>query len=80
MCSPPPVRVTYEQYIEMLEVLPPEHWVQTKESSSFQCLEHMSGRVTAAYCRIGSDYFALMVIEGTPHETIVQRCLHETKQ
>lgn len=74
LCAPAPTEITEEQFNDALDVLPPMHWGRQKDSESFQLMEMLSGRVTSAYCRIGQRYFALTVIEKTPHEEIVERC------
>ncbi len=69
-----PVEITEDRFIEMLEVLPPQRWIQRQGSESFQMQEHLSGRVTETFCRIGSRYFCFNGIAGMRHEDIVAKC------
>jgi hypothetical protein len=70
----PPVEITLERYIEMLEVLPPVDWVQIGDADSFKLSEHTSGNITAIFCRIGARCFALSDSVFTKHEAIVELC------
>lgn len=55
----PPVEITEERFIEMLEVLPPAKWVRYANEESFHLCELTSGNIGAIFVRIGSRYFEL---------------------
>ena len=54
----PPVEITEERFLEMLECLPPCRWVRLAESEAFYMSEFETGLWTGHYCRIGERYFA----------------------
>lgn len=71
----PPVEITQERYIEMLEVLPPDDWrgVGSAEES-FKLSERTSGIITAIFCRIGERYFEMSDSVFMKHDEIAKRC------
>ncbi len=70
----PPAPITAERFEEMLNVLPPQRWKRFDGWETFEMCEHLSGNITAIFCRIGSDYFELTDRAGTPPETIRAKC------
>ena len=52
-----PVEVSEEQFLYLLEVLPPGGWTRNGSSESFYMIEFYSGRVTTHVVRIGERYF-----------------------
>ena len=79
-----PVAITADKYHEMLNVLPPQRWVQPRNqdtgmyTSTFEMSEHMYGRVTSFFICIerGSEqwYFTYDGYAGTRHAEKVKRC------
>jgi hypothetical protein len=69
-----PKEVTEDKFVEMLEVLYPNHWVRRSGSESFQMSEHLSGNITEIYCRVGTKYFAFSGRAGMKHDDIVAKC------
>lgn len=70
----PPVRITHERFIEMLEVLPPEDWQHHSGGESFKLSERTSGNVTMIFCRIGEDYYELQDRVTLTHAQILAKC------
>lgn len=65
--------ITYEDFNEALECLPPNGWVRQGNSESFKCCEHYSGRVTAIYARIGEKYYTFRDICSLKHDDIIAK-------
>lgn len=61
-----------EAFTYALEVLPPCHWKNDGDTESFQVSERISGTITDAHIRIGSNYYHAHVHIGTPHNEIIQ--------
>lgn len=72
--STEPTEITYEQYMDALEVLPPQRWHITKACESFELCEQTSGRITAIYVRVGKRFFTYQGIVGQELEDHVKRC------
>lgn len=72
--STKPVEITEERFMEMLEVLPPQNWQRANGSESFEMSEHLSGRITDSFVRIGGRYFSYTGIAGQPHSEKVYKC------
>jgi hypothetical protein len=70
-----PEPISQEDFIAALEVLPPREWHRSCETESFKCEEALSGRITATYVRIGTRYYKLCAVYGTPHADLVRKCL-----
>jgi hypothetical protein len=72
-----PVEISAERFDEMLNILPPAHWVVGDSSSSFQMVERTSGAYTTAFAHTTIDgtrkYFELPVVMGTKHVEIMER-------
>ncbi len=68
-----PAACTRERFVEALEILPPANWGTFAGVEVFQCCEHLSGRVTATYARIGADYWAWNDIAGTPRRELAEK-------
>ena len=49
--------ITEDQYMEALEVLPPEKWMSNSGVSFFRMCEYNYGDMTAHYAQIGKRYF-----------------------
>lgn len=70
----PPVEITEDHFIEMLEVLPPVKWRRTQEAETFMLSERMYGDITSIFCRIGSRYFEMQDHTWLDIDEIVARC------
>lgn len=70
----PPVEITQERFIEMLEVLPPVGWKHDGTGQSFKLSERTSGNITAIFAEIGGKYFELSDSIFTPHAKIMAAC------
>lgn len=53
-----PERITEEQYMQMLEVLPPLDWEHGKGWECFKLVERISGSITNIYARVGAEYWS----------------------
>lgn len=69
--SPEPT--TAEDWMRMLEVLPPKHWRTVAGAESFQLIEHYTGRVTLTLMRIGTRYWRWYDIAGLPMAELVAK-------
>lgn len=78
-----PMEIDRDRYDEMLNVLPPKRWVQERGpygyESSFEMIEHQSGRVTSFYMAIHGRHFTYDGISGTPHAQKIQLCVDKFK-
>lgn len=73
-CFISPVRpVSYEQFIEALEELPPLNWVRAEDSESFKAMEMTYGNVTRIWVRVGDHYFSLSDRRTLTHAQILQK-------
>lgn len=55
----PPVEITEERFMEMLEILPPGKWVRYSEEESFHVTERISGNIVSIFVRIGDRFFEM---------------------
>jgi len=71
----PPVEITADRYMEMLEVLPPVAWrgIGTEEET-FKLSERTSGNITAIFCRIGERHFEMQDSIHMKHDDIITAC------
>lgn len=69
-----PVEITEDRFIEMLEILPPVHWVRHGVSESFKMSERTSGSITGIFARIGNRFFEMQNHISMSHEDIL-RCI-----
>jgi hypothetical protein len=67
-----PQEITRVQWVEALEVLPPDCWEQRGPFESFQCSERFTGRVTATYLRRGMRYWTFRGVHGMGIEAIIE--------
>jgi len=65
-----PHPITKKEFIEAIEVLPPEQWVTTPDTESFAMCEYWTANITSMYCRIGRNCYHLKD-EIMPHNKIV---------
>lgn len=68
-----PEPITHGALIDALEMLPPNNWVHNGMFESFQCCEHLSGRITATYLRRGLKAWVFRDVAGMTHEAIVEK-------
>ena len=68
-----PIEIDKDTFIDALEMLPPENWVQCGGLESFKCCEYLSGRITAIYARIGERYFTFNGLGSTPHVSVIEK-------
>lgn len=68
-----PERISKEQFIEALEVLPPESWRNCGETESFKMSEYFYGNITSIYVRIGNEYFSFNDRGTLSHDDIIRK-------
>ena len=78
-----PVEITYDEFQEALNVLPPEDWNTWTMTESFKMSERTSGAITAIYVRIGSEpdqarYYCFSDSFTMKHTAIVRLVLEKT--
>jgi hypothetical protein len=66
-----PQEITEEQYLDGLSILPPTDFHIFCDSESFKWTEHVCGRVTRIYCRIGRRHFYMHNLASLRHDEIV---------
>lgn len=64
----PAKEITFEQYMNYLESMPPVHYVSTANFERFNMAERTSGTITQQVVRVGRRYFTLY-IDVTDHTT-----------
>lgn len=69
-----PVEITEAQFINALEVLPPNQWRNLGVEESFKMCEHLSGAITTIYARLGTRYFSFNDRFNMPHTQIIAKC------
>lgn len=70
-----PREITYDDYHEMLCILPPMGWVQNYSGTSFKMSERTCGNLTNIYAHVGDKYYVLCDDMSLPHHEIINRCL-----
>jgi hypothetical protein len=81
-CKSEPVESTEEQFLKMLNILPPVAWTTRADGESFKMSERLYGMITSIYARITEPtsagvtnrYFHLNDSILTPHDEIITRC------
>lgn len=68
-----PVEIKENQFSDMLECLPPVGWQDTGDCSSFKMCEHLSGRITGVYAKVGSRYFNFNDLYTITHAQIMTK-------
>ncbi len=68
-----PREITAEQFLEMLNILPPVGWTHDGAVETFKMSERTSGIVTGIYCRIGDDHYTLQDRITLSHEQICDK-------
>lgn len=67
-----PKEITFEEFMDGLEILPPIGHVMYSSTESFKWSEFLCGRVTRVYCRIEKRYFCMENIATLRHDDIVR--------
>lgn len=68
----PVEEITEERFLEMLNVLPPENWVQHGDWEGFRISEYMTGNLTYHYVRRGERFFtACRACSKTAYEQLL---------
>jgi hypothetical protein len=70
-----PQRIDRERWDELLNVLPPCHWVRCDSTESFHISEAITGNLYTHCVRIGDKYFTLVEERPTRHSDLVRMCL-----
>lgn len=68
-----PILIDAEAYREALGQMGPKHWHSGEDSESFQMAEHLSGRVTGVFVRLGTHFLNWNDIAGTPHADLADK-------
>lgn len=68
-----PEQITEEQFMDALEVLPPEGWIRHQHTESFKMCEYYSGRVTSIYARFADTYWTFKDIGSKTHVEIMDK-------
>jgi hypothetical protein len=61
-----------EQWMDALEVLPPEKWRTVAGVEIFRMCEYLTGTITAHYARIGKHYFTANRCARTSYDEIAE--------
>ena len=68
-----PELITREEFIDALEVLPPEGWISRRGYESFKMCEYFSGNITSIYARIGEKHYKFRDCGDMTHEAIIEK-------
>jgi hypothetical protein len=68
-----PVEITQAQFIDALEVLPPDDWQRHVYSESFKMSERLSGRITSVFVRVNDRYYEFADRDSITHEEAVEK-------
>lgn len=71
-CVSQPREITFDEFMDGLEVLPPIAHVVYSTTETFKWSEFLHGRVTRIYCRIERRYFYMENLVSMRHDDIVQ--------
>ncbi len=69
----PVQRISKDEYMEKLEMLPPLDWQFSAGYSSFKMMEMYSGNITDIYVKLGDEHFKLRDHVTLPHSQIMTR-------
>jgi hypothetical protein len=67
-----PQEIDRAQWVEALEILPPDCWERRGPFESFQCCERFRGRITSTYLRRGMRYWTFRGPHGMGIEAIIE--------
>ena len=68
-----PILIDADAYRQGLNEMAPKHWQAGEDSESFQMSEHLSGRVTGVFVRVGEHFLNWNDIAGTAHADLVDK-------
>lgn len=69
-----PQRIDRNRWDELLNVLPPCHWIRSEACESFHISEALTGNLYTHCVRVGDAYFTLIEDRGTSHSDLVRMC------
>lgn len=75
-----PVRITAEQFDDMLNCLPPINYGTSSGCLVFQMCEFMAGRITGTYCRTPTGCWHWYDIARTPRAELAKKALDAERQ
>lgn len=82
LCKSEPKPISAADFEYALEVLPPRGWVADEAGESFKMAEHLNGRITGIYARIGETFWRFDDVFTMTHAEIMARvrpCYEKTK-
>lgn len=68
-----PAHCSEEEYVRMLNVLPPVGWAKSGDTESFKISERIVGDITRIYCKLGSRYVTFQDDIKMTHVAIVDK-------
>lgn len=71
-----PQPITEDEYMDALEMLPPEHWIQSPGWSAFTFMERLTDNLTHQFARLrhdGQTYYYECVVDLTDRRTWMTR-------
>lgn len=68
--SKKPVEISFDRYMDLLEVLPPAHYISTAQFERFNMAERTAGKITQQVIRLHRHYYTVYV-DVTDHTTWV---------
>ncbi|RZF11084.1 MULTISPECIES: hypothetical protein [Serratia] len=71
--SLPVRRISKDEYMDKLEMLPPLDWKYFDGHESFKMMEMYCGNITDIFAQLGNSYFAMRDHVSLPHAEIMQR-------
>src|SRR5688572_13793535 len=71
-CISQPQEITFAEFMDGLDVLPPIAHVMYSTTETFKWSEFLHARVTRIYCRIEKRYFYMENLVSMRHDDIVQ--------
>lgn len=72
--------ITEEQWMDALEILPPEKWRTVAGVEIFRCMEYLTGSITAHYARIAERFFSANRCTSTSYEVIASEVYAATQE
>lgn len=68
-----PKPISEADFFYALEALPPQGWRHDAAGESFKMAEHINGRITAIYARIGGTFWRFDDVFTMPHAEVMER-------
>ena len=66
------VEISEDEYMEMLECLPPQKWQTVEGVNIFRMMEYMTGNITAHYVKYNGKFFCANRRTSTAYSEIVR--------